>query len=110
MKDMHHAEADLRTAERPSRLCGNPDLDEINPVANGRAVRWDEKKFSCGREKIFMGVAEVLVGGNEIFVRRDEVLVGWDEALVRQAEVLVGGNEILVRQDEALVRQEKILV
>ena len=93
---MHHAEADLRTAERPSRLCGNPDLDEINPVANGRAVRWDEKKFSCGREKIFMGVAEVLVGGNEIFMG--------------VAEVLVGGNEILVRQDEALVRQEKILV
>ena len=93
---MHHAEADLRTAERPSRLCGNPDLDGINPVANGRAVRWDEKKFSCGREKIFMGVAEVLVGGNEIFMG--------------VAEVLVGGNEILVRQDEALVRQEKILV
>ena len=79
---MHHAEADLRTAERPSRLCGNPDLDEINPVANGRAVRWDEKKFSCGREKIFMGVAEVLVGGNEILVRQDE-------ALVRQEKILV---------------------
>ena len=82
MKDMHHAEADLRTAERPSRLCGNPDLDGINPVANGRAVRWDEKKFSCGREKIFMGVAEVLVGGNEILVRQDE-------ALVRQEKILV---------------------